>query len=196
MKRSELEHVIRAAGAIADDREIVVLGSQAILGQFPDAPAALLVSIEADVFPLNRPELADLIDGSIGEGSAFHELYGYYAQGVDQRVATLPRDWRQRLVKVLNPNTNGIAGLCLEVHDLAISKYVAGRPKDLEFTRELARQRMTSPVTLRTRLDETEVPAAIRKLVGARISRDFPEVRSSRRAGYHVRKARSPSRRK
>ena len=64
MKRSELEHVIRAAGTIANDPEIVVIGSQAILGQFPDAPAALLVSAEADLFPMNRPELADLIDVS------------------------------------------------------------------------------------------------------------------------------------
>ncbi|MGQ0752176.1 MAG: hypothetical protein ACT4PS_16750 [Betaproteobacteria bacterium] len=38
MKRSELEHLIRAAGRIAGDPEIVVIGSQAILGQFPDAP--------------------------------------------------------------------------------------------------------------------------------------------------------------
>jgi hypothetical protein len=44
MTRSELEHVIRAAGAIADDRQIVVIGSQAVLGQFPAAPAALRVS--------------------------------------------------------------------------------------------------------------------------------------------------------
>jgi hypothetical protein len=40
MKRSELEHLIRAAGSIANDSEIVVIGSQAILGQFPDAPSA------------------------------------------------------------------------------------------------------------------------------------------------------------
>jgi hypothetical protein len=38
MTRSELEHLIRAAGAVADDPEIVVIGSQAVLGQFPDAP--------------------------------------------------------------------------------------------------------------------------------------------------------------
>jgi hypothetical protein len=38
MKRSELEHVIRAAATIAEDDEIVVIGSQAILGQFPDEP--------------------------------------------------------------------------------------------------------------------------------------------------------------
>ncbi|MDA8348362.1 MAG: hypothetical protein M0038_06110, partial [Pseudomonadota bacterium] len=84
MKRSELEHIIRAAGAIANDREVIVIGSQSVLGQFPDAPTALLVSAEADVFPKNHPELADLIDGSIGEGSSFHELYGYYAQGVGE----------------------------------------------------------------------------------------------------------------
>jgi len=41
MKRSELEHLIRAAGRIAGDREIVVIGSQAVLGQFPDAPPVL-----------------------------------------------------------------------------------------------------------------------------------------------------------
>jgi hypothetical protein len=96
MKRSALEHIIRAAGSIANDSEIVVIGSQPILGQFPNAPASLLVSAEADVFPMHNPQLSDLIDGSIGEGSPFHEMYGYYAQGVDDRTATLPRGWRER----------------------------------------------------------------------------------------------------
>lgn len=173
MKRSELEHLIRAAGSIADDTEIVVIGSQSILGQFPDAPESLLVSAEADVFPLNHPELADLIDGSIGEGSPFHELHGYYAQGVDERTATLPRGWRERLVKVSNPNTRGVVGLCLEVHDLAISKYAAGREKDRQFTHELARQGMVRRDTLMARERETDLPAELRKLVKARIDRDF-----------------------
>ena len=173
MKRSELEHLIRAAGAIADDREIVVIGSQAILGQFPDAPATRLVSAEADLFPLNSPERADLIDGSIGEGSQFHELFGYYAQGVSERTATLPRGWRERLVKILNPNTGGVTGLCLDVNDLAISKYVAGRPKDIDFTRELAKHRMTELSVLLTRADQVELPDEIRELMKARIRRDF-----------------------
>jgi hypothetical protein len=59
MTRSELEHIIRAAGAIAADDVIVVIGSQAILGQHPDAPTALLVSIEADVYPRNKPQLSE-----------------------------------------------------------------------------------------------------------------------------------------
>lgn len=195
MKRSELEHLIRAAGAIADDTEIVVVGSQSILGQFPDAPASLLASAEADVFPLHRPELADLIDGSIGEGSFFHELYGYYAQGVDERTATLPRGWRRRLVRIAGPNTRGITGLCLEVHDLAISKYVAGREKDLEVTHALARYRMTRLDTLVVRESETEVPDALRKAVQARIRRDFngtPKARDIGRGPRRRAKAKRP----
>lgn len=41
MTRAQLEHLIRAAAAIADDDSIVVLGSQAILGQYPDAPESM-----------------------------------------------------------------------------------------------------------------------------------------------------------
>jgi hypothetical protein len=41
MTRAQLEHVIRAAATIAEDDEIVVTGSQAILGQFPQASGAL-----------------------------------------------------------------------------------------------------------------------------------------------------------
>jgi hypothetical protein len=172
MKRSELEHLIRAAGSIANDAEIVVIGSQAILGQFPNAPPALLVSMEADLFPLHRPERADLIDGSIGENSPFHELFGYYAQGVGEQTAVLPRGWRDRLVRIVNANTEGVTGLCLEVHDLAISKHVAGRAKDLEFTRVLARQGMTESKTLLARLKETEVPKELRAIIEARIRKD------------------------
>jgi hypothetical protein len=175
MKRSDLEHLIRAAGAIADDREIVVVGSQAILGQFPNAPSPLLMSAEADLFPLHHPEMADLIDGSIGEGSLFHESFGYYAQGVGERTAVLPSGWRDRLVRIENANTQGVTGLCLEVHDLAISKHVASREKDLEFTRELARHEMTDSKVLLKRLKETDVSTELRKIIEARIRRDATE---------------------
>lgn len=173
MTRSELEHIIRAAGTIADDSEIIVIGSQSVLGQFPNAPVALLASMEADVYPRHLIDRADLIDGSIGEGSAFHGSFGYYAQGVGPRTATLPTGWQRRLVRVFNENTNGITGLCLEVHDLAISKYVAGREKDLEFTAALATHHMTRKATLLARLTRTRLPAALRPIVQARIRRHF-----------------------
>ncbi len=71
MNRSQLEHIIRAAAGNTDATDIVVVGSQAILGTFPEAPAELLISIEADVFPRDRPHDSILIDGAIGERSLF-----------------------------------------------------------------------------------------------------------------------------
>ena len=61
MNRKQLEHILRAACSVSGSREIIVIGSQAILASFPDAPPDLLVSMEVDVFPLDVPELADLI---------------------------------------------------------------------------------------------------------------------------------------
>jgi len=171
--------VIRAAGAIAGDEEIVVIGSQSVLGQFPDAPTALLVSMEADVYPRNKPDLAELVDGSIGEGSFFHERFGYYAQGVGPLTATLPRDWQARLVPIRNPNTGGITGLCLDVHDLAIAKYVAGREKDLAFTRELARHNLVRRELLVERLKGTALDSESARKVATRIERDHAAGRGT-----------------
>jgi len=35
MTRAQLEHIIRAAGTIADVDDVVIMGSQAVLGEFP-----------------------------------------------------------------------------------------------------------------------------------------------------------------
>ncbi len=173
MKRVDLEHIIRAAAEIADDDEIVVIGSQAILGSFPEAPPELLVSVEADVYPKNRPERADLIDGSIGEGSPFHEAYGYYAQGVDAKTAVLPHGWQTRLAPVRNEDTRGKTGWCLEPHDLVVSKTIAGREKDLDFLASAARHGLVAKDLLLTRLEATEIDEARRKVAAARIGRAF-----------------------
>lgn len=164
MKRANLEHIIRASADIADDDEIIVVGSQAILGQFPDAPEELLRSNEADVYPRNRPERWALIDGSIGELSPFHETFGYYAQGVQEGVATLPDGWQDRLQPICNPNTRGATGLCLEIHDLLIAKTIAGREKDREFVEAAMRHGLADPDTLRQRLAATQVGPEVRAL--------------------------------
>ncbi len=127
MRRAELEHLIRAAAAITNEYEIVVIGSQSILGSVPAPPPELMQSMEADCYPMRRPELADLIDGAIGELSPFHERFGYYAQGVGPETAVLPDGWQERLVKLQNEQTDLKLGWCLEPHDLAAAKLVAGR---------------------------------------------------------------------
>jgi hypothetical protein len=105
MKRHQLEHILRAAGGITGTDRFVIVGSQAILGTFPDPPEELVASIEADVFSLKSPEDANLIDGSIGEGSPFHQTFGYYAHGVGEETAVLPTGWKDRLIPLHTRNT-------------------------------------------------------------------------------------------
>jgi hypothetical protein len=174
MTRLQLEHIIRAAAVIADDTDIVVIGSQAILGQFPTAPAELLVSREADVFPQNFPDRSDMIDGSIGDGSPFERTYGYFAHGVAEETAILAPGWRERLIEVSNPNTLPGRGWCLEVHDLALAKYVAGREKDMAFNAALARHRMVDPEVLYSRRPLLPISEALHQIVAARIASHFP----------------------
>ena len=156
-----------------DVDDVTVVGSQAVLGEFPDAPAELLVSNEADVFPSHHPERGDLIDATIGEGSPFQRLFGYFAHGVDETTATLPAGWRERLILVTGENTRFVRGWCLEIHDLAIAKYVAGREKDRDFTKALARHAMVRRELLEQRLAATSLEPQLRSLVSSRIQADF-----------------------
>jgi hypothetical protein len=156
MKREDLEHILRAAGAISGSDTFVILGSQAILGVTPDPPAVLLASMDADLYPLDEPGKADLIDGSIGELSPFHEEFGYYAHGVGPETAVLPRGWKDRVIPIQNENTHGVVGLCLHPVDLAISKLLAGRTKDLEFVRIMLENDLVAATDLTELLGELD----------------------------------------
>lgn len=110
MTRDELEHAIRAACDVADETELYVFGSQAILGTYPDPPQTLLQSVEVDVAVVRHPEKADLIDSNLGELSIFHASYGFYVHGLSIEAAKLPEGWKNRLVKVQNDNTRQCTG--------------------------------------------------------------------------------------
>lgn len=133
MTREELEHIIRASADVTDQYEFVIIGSQSMLGPVPNPEKIFVVSMEADIYPLKSPELSDKIDGAIGEASPFHEMYGYYAQGVGPDTAVLPSGWIGRVHKVQNSNTNDRIGYCLSTLDLFLAKAIAGREKDRKF---------------------------------------------------------------
>lgn len=158
MRRQDLEHIIRAAADITGDQEIVVIGSQAILGQHPDAPQQLLLSPEADVYPLHLQDRIVEIDGVLGEGSMFHETHSYYAHGVGPETPTLPSGWEGRLVSIRNENTRQATGLCLEKHDLVLSKLAAGREKDHRFVADALRGGIVEMETLGERLETMPLP--------------------------------------
>lgn len=176
MKRTDLEHIIRAAGSIAGDNEIIVVGSQAILGQYPDAPESLLRSMEADIYPKNKPELSDLIDGSIGELSPFHQTFSYYAHGVGKGTAILPNGWEQRLVPIQNDNTRGVIGWCLEIHDLLAGKFVAGRERDLEFVAEAIKHDLVLKERLEERIKLLPVNPKLKAGILRKIAAEFSRL--------------------
>jgi hypothetical protein len=137
VRRHEFEHVIGAAANIVEQDEFVVIGSQAILGAEADPPDALLESMEADIYPAGDPELAIILDGNLGDGSQFHRTFGYYAHGVGPETAKAPLGWEGRLIRLeIPPRRNSDrrpTALCLEPHDLVLSKCVAGRPRDWDY---------------------------------------------------------------
>lgn len=154
MKRDELEHVLRAAGAITGASTWVIIGSQAILGALPDAPAELLVSQEVDLYAIGDELASDLVDGSIGEKSPFHETFGYYGHGVGPETAILPLRWRDRAVSIHSPSTGGVTGICPHPSDLAVSKLAAAREKDRDFVRALLQHRIVTRDEIAARVSE------------------------------------------
>lgn len=158
MTREQLEHAIRAACDVSDDTELLIFGSQAILGEFPDAPEALRASIEVDLQPKNRPEAVDVIDAMLGENSQFHSTHGFYVHGLEIDQRKFPHGWEQRAVPVRDPErTRGNTGWCVEAHDLAANKLVAYREKDREFVRVLLAEHMIDSEVLVARIEALQV---------------------------------------
>jgi|SRR5947209_19394748 len=106
-----------------------------------------------------------------GKGHSFIKLSVTDAHGVAVETAVLPAGWQARLIAVRNPNTGGGAGLCLEVHDLAVSKIVAGREKDIEFLTGLFRHGLGRPDIVRERLADTPLEEVRRQLCFDRLKR-------------------------
>lgn len=193
MNRNELEHIIRAAGEIAGVKSLIILGSQSVLGQFSTLAESfpksdhseisfisqkqqiLCRSVEADIMVPESEEKADLIEAAIGELSSFHDTYGYYAQGVDHTTSKLPEGWEDRLTEICNRNTNGISGLCLEIHDLTISKLYAGRKKDIEFFQAAVSLRLISKEILSERLNKTQMSGEKREIIKNILKKGFSQ---------------------
>ncbi|GAB2459622.1 hypothetical protein GCM10027062_44110 [Nocardioides hungaricus] len=175
MRRDQLEHAIRTACQIIEQREVIVVGSQAILGTYDESelPTAATMSVEVDILPIansndETARLADLIEGVAGEFSPFEQLHGFSIDGVDLETAVLPDGWRDRLIKVQNANTAAptgeprFTGWCLDKEDLCVAKLVAFREKDRNFVVALLEASLVSRDLIATRLSTllTEHPAA------------------------------------
>ncbi|MGH8133422.1 MAG: DUF6036 family nucleotidyltransferase [Steroidobacteraceae bacterium] len=172
MKKRELDHVLRAAGRITGEKQFIIIGSQSLHGKYPDLADDIIKSAEVDLVAAKNSKRTEWLN-AIGVYSHFHETYGYYADPVDEKTATLPKGWKGRLVSLPPGDTEGVKGLWLEPHDLVIAKYVASREKDLAFTRELTHRGIVSEEQLLSLLEQTPVDEHVRDRIRAQIARDF-----------------------
>jgi hypothetical protein len=172
MKKHQLDHVLRAAGRITGQKNFVIVGSQSLHGKFPDLADEILSSAEVELIASGSLERTEWLN-VIGQDSPFHQEFGYYADPVEEGTATLPPGWKGRLVNLPPGDTEGVRGLCLDPHDLAISKYVAGRDKDRRFNRELVARGILRKTRLLALLADTRVPEPIRRRILGDIVSDF-----------------------
>jgi hypothetical protein len=172
MKKHQLDHVLRAAGRITGEKQFVIIGSQSLHGKYPDLPDDIVQSAEVDLIAKDSAPRTEWLN-AIGQDSPFHEQFGYYADPVEDGTATLPAGWQGRLVNLAPGDTDGVKGLCLDPHDLAIAKYVARREKDIVFNRELARRGLVSRDRLLQLLEKTPVSEGVRERIRADLANDF-----------------------
>jgi Nucleotidyltransferase of unknown function (DUF6036) len=165
MRRDQPEHAIRAAYQITGELEVIVVGSQAILGTYPEYELPFLAtrSLEIDILPITDDNnetirLADLIVGVAGEFSPFERQHGFSIDGVDLTTSALPHGWRTRLVKVQNENTAAPSGhpqyigWCLDKEDLCVAKLCAFREKDRNFVDALISDGLVDPELIAARV--------------------------------------------
>jgi hypothetical protein len=176
MKKQQVDHVLRAAGRITGEKQFIIIGSQSLHGKHPDLPDEIVLSAEVDLIATRHADRTEWLN-AIGVYSPFHESFGYYADPVDEATAILPRGWKARLVNLPPGDTEGVLGLCLDPHDLAIAKYVARREKDVAFTRELARRGLVSAEELLVLLEKVTLDEESRQRIRHYIARDFDAER-------------------
>jgi hypothetical protein len=172
MRKQEVDHVLRAAGAITGEKQFLIIGSQSLHGKYPDVADEILRSFEVDLIAKRNPSHTEWLN-CIGVDSPFHETYGYYADPVDENTATLPAGWKARLVNLPSGETGDVTGLCLDPHDLAIAKYVAHREKDVVFNRALASRGLVKKTRLLELLEKTPVDKDTRESIRGYIEQDF-----------------------
>lgn len=134
MDRDQIGVLLSEASKLTNHKEFVIMGSLSVLGAVAEAPDAMLMSIDVDLYPLRDPGRAGEIARSLGQGSAFERKHGYYADAVSPGLAALPEGWENRLHRIEYPSQ--VVGLYLDPNDAAVAKLARSEPRDRRWVRE------------------------------------------------------------
>jgi hypothetical protein len=173
----DLQRVLRALAREFDADTIFIIGSQAILMSWPEAPAAIRGSLEIDAYPANAKvwelsegrksggpalEASEHINGLFGEFSQFHETHGFYIDGTDENTARLPKGWNSRaIVRTLEVDGRIVKGVAPAPEDLIVSKLARLDDKDKAFVEAYHRARPLDLTLIESRIGETDLDVAL-----------------------------------
>ncbi len=156
---------------------VFIIGSQAILMSWPDAPEIMRGTPEVDAYPENARiweieeakkadgppvEASEHIHGLFGEGSQFHRTHGFYIDGVDEGTARLPRGWHTRaMVRQFDVYGRMVKAVAPSPEDLILSKLARLDDKDKQFVEAYHRARPLDINLIEARIAETDLDPAV-----------------------------------
>lgn len=140
-------HVARALSEITGRKELVIVGSAAVIAAMLDLNGNDFGTEDVDIFSLDGEDEESFTDEAevIGRDSIFHETHGYYADGVGPRTAIMPDDWKSRAERRSVPGAPGVSLWVPEVNDVALAKLCARRDKDIEWLKIAAKRTRRRP---------------------------------------------------
>lgn len=191
MRKKSVDHILRAAAEVTGQKRFVLVGSAAVIVRLKHVPLNMMDTAEIDIY---APEADDVefaseqIDGSIGQGSLFHNNFGYYGDGVSPATAKMPFDWQKRAIEYAGTECPGVIAVVPEEHDVALAKLVAWREKDQDWLTEGVKAGVLSLNVMASRLDRMppknpdgspparEVLLGRLRLLATRANIDFPHI--------------------
>lgn len=139
MRKSQFETALKAAAALSGEQEFIVVGSQSVHAHTDNAPIEVLISKECDLWAKGKEEKLAVLEGALGQRSAYFTEHGVYVDAVEPGLILLPIGWENRLRPL---RVGEVTAWCLDVNDLVVSKLNAGRLKDYEFVNAVLRSRL------------------------------------------------------
>jgi hypothetical protein len=168
----ELKRAVRSIARHFGTDTVYLIGSQAILVSWPDAPVAARLSQEIDAYPANADEwqrrndnmeASEEINALFGFGSAFHVEFGFYIDGVDSQTAAFPLGWKARAVQLaVQDGERTIIAIAPALDDLIAAKSVRLDEKDKDFTRACHLARPLDHLAIRRLIDAIPVDRTVR----------------------------------
>ena len=129
VRSKELYILIRHVSAVAQTAQPIIVGSQSLHAVTSQLPEIVRQSTECDfLFYGDLSAARERVNQTLGVFSDFQQAHGYWADALGLATVVLPPDWEQRLQPLLD-EAGEIVARCVEIHDVAISKFVAGRDK-------------------------------------------------------------------